>query len=167
MSHIIDGVEIWDTTEGGLIVQGKFIGEQVTTAGRFAPGCSMLGVDGKEYRNAGSVASPSWQDTDSISTSEIASGAVTLVKLDTGITPSHVVKFAGKAAWAGSGLSLAKNITGVATADCVIASINTGPSEPAYIVSAAPTTNTVTFTLSTANTSNDCVIAYEVLRAAA
>jgi hypothetical protein len=166
MSRIEEGVEIFDESNG-LIIEGKWVAEALTTADRFAVGCIMIGTDGKTYTNTGSVTSPSWQDVNSIATAEIASGAVTLAKLSSGITPSHVVKFAGKAAWAGSGLSLAKNITGVATADCVIASISTGPSEPAYIVSAAPTTNTITFTLSTANTSNDCVVAYEVLRAAA
>src|SRR5574343_1172837 len=160
MSRIEEGVEIFDESNG-LIIEGKWVAEELTTAGRFAVGCVMIGTDGKTYTNTGSVDVPSWQDVNSVATTEIASGAVTLAKLDTGITPSHVVKFAGKAAWAGSGISMAKTITGVATADCVITSMDTGPTEAAYIVSAAPTTNTVTFTLSTANTSNDCVVAYE------
>mgnify|MGYP007099586127 CR=1 FL=1 len=73
-------MEIFDESNG-LIVKGKFVGSQVTDAGRFIVGCSMLGADGKEYRNAGTVASPSWQDTDSISTSEIADLAVTTAKI--------------------------------------------------------------------------------------
>ena len=94
MSRIIDEIEIFNETPEGLITNGKAIdGTIPTTAGRFAPGATVLGVDGKSYRNGGTTASVSWQDEDSISTSEIASGAVTLAKLASGITASHILKF--------------------------------------------------------------------------
>jgi len=81
MSRIIDNIEIFDESKG-LIVQGKALdGTIPTTADRFAPGATILGVDGKSYRNAGSTASPSWQDEDSITTGEIADLAVTAEKL--------------------------------------------------------------------------------------
>ncbi len=97
----------------------------------------------------------------------IANSAVTLAKLASGITPSHVVKYGGKITWSGSGASLATTVTGVASTDIVVATIQTAPTQAAYLVSAAPTTDTVTVTLSAANTSNDAVIAYTVFRAAA
>lgn len=103
---------------------------------------------------------------DEVNTSDIAANAVTLAKLATGITPSHVVKFAGSIAWSGSGTGLAATITGLASTDKVVASIRTAPTQAGYLVSAAPTTNTLTLTLSAANTSNDAVIDYVVFRAA-
>lgn len=104
---------------------------------------------------------------DSVITTKILDANVTLAKLATGITPSHVVKYAGKITWSGSGASLATTVTGVASTDIVVASISTVPTQAAYLVSAAPTTNTVTLVLSAANTSNDAVISYTVFRAAA
>lgn len=103
----------------------------------------------------------------SISTAKIADLAITAGKLAAAITPSHVVKFAGKITWSGSGASLATTIAGVAATDIVICTIQTAPTQAAYIVTAAPTPNTLTIVLSTANTSNDAVIAYQVLRAIA
>jgi hypothetical protein len=93
MSRIIDEIEIYEEA-AGLITSGKALdGTIPTTAGRFAPGCTLLGVDGITYKNSGTTASPSWDSVDSISTSEIAAGAVTLAKLASGVTPSHIVKF--------------------------------------------------------------------------
>lgn len=151
---------------------------------------------GNEYRNTGTVASPVLSlspssgsgitaltgdvtagpgigsqaatiGTNKVTTAKINTGAVTLAKLDAGITPSHVVKYAGTITWSGSGASKAATVTGVAATDVVVATIKTAPTQAAYIVSVAPTTNTITITLSAANTSNDAVIAYQVLRAAA
>lgn len=78
---------------------------------------------------------------------------------------SHVVKYAGEFTWSGGGASATETVTGAAATDIVIATIQSAPSEAAYIASAAVTANTVTVTLSAANTSNDAVISYIVLRA--
>lgn len=96
----------------------------------------------------------------------IGAGKVLLAMLGAGITPVTVTKFSGKITWSGSGASLATTVTGVAATDVVVATIQTAPSQAAYLVSAAPTTNTITLVLSAANTSNDAVIGYEVFRAA-
>jgi len=81
MSKVIDGIEIF-IESNGLIVKGKAFGSDIpTTAGRFAPGATILGVNGKSYRNSGTTASVVWQDEDSIATDEIADGAVTAGKL--------------------------------------------------------------------------------------
>lgn len=104
---------------------------------------------------------------DAVEAAKIKNANVTLAKLAAGITPSHVVKYAGKITWSGSGASLATTIAGVAATDIVVCTIQTAPTQAAYLVSAAPTTDTLTVTLSAANTSNNAVIAYQVLRAAA
>lgn len=104
---------------------------------------------------------------DVVNTADIADSAVTLTKLAAGVTPSHVAKFAGSITWSGSGATLATTIAGLAATDRVVASIRTAPTQAAYLVSAAPTTNTLTLTLSAANTGNDAVIDYVVFRAAA
>jgi hypothetical protein len=97
----------------------------------------------------------------------IGAGKVLLAMLDAGITPSHVPVFAGKITWSGSGASLATAVTGVLATDVVQATIQVKPTQAAYLVSVAPTTDTITVVLSAANTSNDAVIAYTVFRAAA
>lgn len=80
MARIIDEIEIYDEAEG-IIVQGRALdGTIPTTAGRFAPGCILLGVDGNSYRNTGTTAAPVWDNADSIATSEIADSAVTYLK---------------------------------------------------------------------------------------
>jgi len=140
------------------------------TAG-FAEGCEIIATDtGAHYYNTGSATSCTFVvggtiGALSITTASIQANAVTLAKLATGITPSHVVKFAGKITWSGSGASLATTVAGVAATDIVLTTIQTVPTQAAYILSAAPTTNTITIVLSAANTSNDAVIAYQVLRA--
>jgi hypothetical protein len=161
-------IKITEQTPEGLVVK-CYGGETApTTASTFIPGAEYTNIStGVTYRNGGTTASPSWQNTDEISSSEIAAGAITLAKLASGVTPSHVVKYSGKITWSGSGASLATTVTGVAATDIVQATIQTVPSEAAYLVSAAPTTNTITLVLSAANTSNDAVIAYTVFRAAA
>lgn len=53
-----------------------------TTENIFAAGCLCINVaDGTTYKNNGTSASPSWQNVDEISTSEIADGAVTAAKV--------------------------------------------------------------------------------------
>lgn len=167
MSTVKDGIRIYETDSAGLILTGKFLVSVPTTANVFAPGCILQGCDGKVYTNTGTSASPSFQDINDISTSEIATGAVTLAKLAAGVTPSHVVKYAGTITWSGSGATLATTVTGVASTDVVTATIKTAPTQAAYIKSCALTTDTVTIVLSAANTSNDAVISYQVIRAAA
>lgn len=78
---------------------------------------------------------------------------------------SHLAKYAGKITWSGSGASLATTVTGVLSTDIVLVTVQTAATQTGYVASAAPTTNTITIVLSTANTSNDAVIAYTVLRA--
>ncbi len=77
-------VLVYDYTPGGLVVKGTLTAGTTppTTASTYAVGCEITNtVTGVVYRNGGTVASPSWQNTDEISTSEIADGAVTAAKI--------------------------------------------------------------------------------------
>ena len=115
--------------------------------------------------DANTVTSSSIVDS-AVTTSKIAPNAVTLAKLATGISPSHVAKFAGTVTWSGSGTTLAPTVSGVLSTDIVMATITVKPTQAAYLVRAVPSTNTITFELSAANTSNDAQISYVVFRTA-
>jgi len=82
------------------------------------------------------------------------------------ITPSNVVKFAGEVNWTGGLITLAETVTGALATDIVIANFQTIGTEGTVLASVV-TTDTVTFTLDTANTTNDAVVSYQVLRATA
>lgn len=80
-------------------------------------------------------------------------------------TVSHQIVYADEFTWTGGGASVEETVTGALATDIVVATIQSAPTEAAYIASAAVTADTVTVTLSDANTSNDAVISYVVLRA--
>jgi|SaaInl7_200m_RNA_FD_contig_51_1355422_length_1751_multi_5_in_0_out_0_2 hypothetical protein len=104
---------------------------------------------------------------DAVEGTKIADDAVSLEHLDAALTPSHTPKYMGEVTWSGGGATLAETVTGVAATDIVIASILTLGSEGTILQGAIASTNTITFTLDAANTSNDAVISYAVFRAAA
>lgn len=126
---------------GSLITKAVLLDETLPdTASKFAVGCLLTSkANGKVYRNVGTELIPSWNDVDQTDTAEIPAGAVTLAKLATGITPSHVIKFAR----VGLGITTTA-LTGLVVGDLVIrfvadgtvtckpvATINTLPDDPA------------------------------------
>lgn len=136
----------------------------------YAKGCIFIDRDVTTgstgfYENVGTNTSSNFDQVGSQTT--LADDAISLEHLDSGITPSHVVKYSGEVTWTGSGTSIATTVTGALATDIVQATIQSAPTEAAYLVSCAVTANTVTTTLSAANTSNDAVISYTVYRAAA
>lgn len=133
-----------------------------TTSG-YQVGCLYIRTGtGALYYNSGTTTTAAWTLIGTVS-----AGSVALANLATGIVPSHVVKFAGTITWSGSGASLATTIAGVAATDIVVCSFLVNPTQAASVLKIVPTTNTITITLSTANTSNDAQISYVVYRAAA
>ena len=105
--------------------------------------------------------------SDSITTAMLQNGAVTLAKLASGVAPSHVAKFGDKITWSGGGTSLATTVTGVLATDIVMATLQNHGTQGTTFLQVAPSANTLTATISTANTSNDLVYSYIVFRAAA
>lgn len=102
-----------------------------------------------------------------VNTDDIVDAAVTLAKLATGITPSHVIKFAGQKTTVGGAASEAFTITGAvaATDRAFLQVVNNGTSN-VTILEAVVTTNTLTVTFS-ANPGNDTIFNYQLIRAAA
>ena len=100
-----------------------------------------------------------------VTTAKIADANVTKDKLATGIKSAYMVVYAGTFTWAGGEVSYAKTVTGILDSDLVVASIKTAPTQAAYLTSVVASADTVTVTLSAANTSNNAVITYVVLRA--
>lgn len=173
-SRTINGVEVqaleYDGDSNILLCTGTTV--PTADSSGFAKGCLFIKTDAADgtkglYENQGTSTASDFNLVGDISGAEIANDAVSLEHLDSGITPSHIVVYAGEFTWSGGGASVAHTVTGAKATDIVIATIQTAPTQDAYIKSAAVTDNTVTVTLSAANTSNDAVIAYQVIRAAA
>lgn len=81
-----------------------------------------------------------------------------------GVNPAFVTKFAGKYTTLGGSATEAQTVTGVLSTDVVIATLNTKGATPRTILTAAPTTNTITYVFS-GDPSTDHVVAYQILRA--
>ena len=96
----------------------------------------------------------------------VTNGAKRLIQCRTGDTNDYTVTpFArGQITWSGGGASLTTTVAGVAATDYVIASIHTEPTQAATISRAVCNTNQVILKLTAANTSNDAVIDYIVIR---
>lgn len=101
-----------------------------------------------------------------IDTDDLAAGAVTLAKLDTGIAPSHVVKYAAQYTTTGGAAAEAIAVAGVLATDLAFVQLVDDGTNNVTVSIAVCTANTLTVTFS-ADPGNDAVINYQVLRAAA
>lgn len=103
---------------------------------------------------------------DAITTVKILNANVTLAKLATGITPSHVIKFADQLTTVGGAAAEAFTVTGAvgATDRAFVQIVNDGTAN-VTVLQAVVTDNTLTVTFS-ANPGNDCVFNYQIIRAA-
>jgi len=102
-----------------------------------------------------------------INTADIVDSAVTLAKLASGITPSHVIKYAAKVTTVGGAAAEAFTVTGaVAATDLAFVQIVDNGTSDVTVLQAVVTNNTLTVTFS-ANPGNDTVINYQIIRAAA
>lgn len=104
--------------------------------------------------------------TDAVTTVKIAAAAVTLAKLAAGITPSHIVKFAGTFTTAGGDANESIAVTGALGTDIAIVTLKTKGASPVTILTAVAATDAITIVMS-ADPSTDHVISYMILRAAA
>lgn len=101
-----------------------------------------------------------------ITTAKILNGNVTLAKLATGITPSHVVKFAGQETTVGGAAAEAFTVTGALDTDLAFVQIVDNGSSNVTALQAVMTADTLTVTFS-ANPGADTIFNYQILRAAA
>lgn len=102
--------------------------------------------------------------SDAVETAKILNANVTLAKLASGISPSHIIKYAGTSAYAGGGTSVAITVAGVAATDLVFAQIQAS-TNAVSVVKAVPTLNTITVHFS-ADPGAATTVQYQALRAA-
>lgn len=104
---------------------------------------------------------------DAVTTAKILNANVTLAKLASGITPSHVIKFASQVTTVGGAAAEAFVVTGaVGATDRAFVQIVDDGTANVTVLQAVVTDNTLTVTFS-ANPGNDCVFNYQIIRAAA
>ncbi len=105
--------------------------------------------------------------SNAITTAKILDANVTLAKLASGITPSHVIKFANQLTTVGGAAAEAFTVTGAvgATDRAFVQIVNDGTGN-VTVLQAVVTDNTLTITFS-ANPGNDTVFNYQIIRAAA
>lgn len=139
------------TTQGDLVV-----GDATGVAVRLAKGTSGLPL----------VAGASTVSYAALAAGGLASGAVTLAKLAAGVTPSHIVKFAGKFTTLGGDADEQISVAGVVAGDIVIVSLQDKGGTPRTILTAKPTTDAIDLVFS-GDPSTDHIVSYMVLRAAA
>jgi len=101
-----------------------------------------------------------------ITTAKILNANVTLAKLAAGITPSHIIKFAGQPTTAGGAAAEAITVTGALATDLAFVQMVDNGTNNVTIVSAVMTSNTLTVTFS-GDPGADAVINYQIIRAAA
>jgi hypothetical protein len=116
-------------------------------------------------RPAGTITVAAASLTGVVNTANIAANAVTLAKLASGITPSHVVKYAGQPTTVGGAAAEAFTVTGVAATDLAFVQIVDNGTANVTALQAVCTLNTLTVTFS-GNPGADCVFNYQILRAA-
>jgi hypothetical protein len=101
---------------------------------------------------------------DAVTNAQLADAAVSLENLDTGVAPSHVVKYAGASAQAGGSATVTITVTGMLSTDLPFVQI--GASTTAVNVQkVTATANTITV-LCSADPGAASVFNYQVLRAA-
>lgn len=132
----------------------------VGSAGNVATGVAMSGDATIANTGALTIAN------NAITTAKILDANVTLAKLAAGITPSHVIKFAGQETTAGGAASEAITVTGAAATDLAFVQLVDEGTNTVTVLEAVVTLNTLTVTFS-ADPGNDAVINYQIIRAAA
>lgn len=101
-----------------------------------------------------------------ITTAKILNANVTLAKLAAGITPSAVIKFNSQVTTVGGAAAEAFTVTGAAAAtDRAFVQVVDNGTNNVTVLQAVVTNNTLTVTFS-ADPGNDCVINYQLIRAA-
>lgn len=143
----------------GAQVQTDDIADGAVTAAKLADGTISTGDIANGAVTSDKLAS------NAVTTVKITDANVTLAKLAAGITPSHVIKFAGTGSYAGGGTQVALTVTGAAATDIASAVIRAS-TNAVSIVKAVVSTNTLTVDFS-ADPGAGTTIDYHLARAAA
>lgn len=99
-----------------------------------------------------------------VQTDDIADGSVTLDKLSTDVSPSHIVVYAGKHTTVGGAAAEAITVTGAEATDLAFVQIVDNGTSNVTALQAVVTANTLTITFS-ANPGNDTIVNYQLIRA--
>lgn len=102
---------------------------------------------------------------DAVTTAKILNSNVTLAKLASGITPSHVIKFAGQHTTTAS-VTNAIAVAGALSTDLAFVQMVDDGTNSVTVVQAVMTADTLTITFS-GDPSTDAIVNYEIIRAAA
>lgn len=162
-------VGLTDEFGNAVLAKGTVANKPSAVAG-YAKGCDYFATDtGAHYYNTGTATSCTFTlvgtvTAGSVDTAELADAGVTLAKLASGITPSHVVKFAGTAS-GGTTATRAYTVTGAVAGDVATAVIRAS-TNAASIQKATLSTDTLTVLFST-DPGASTTVDYTVLRAAA
>lgn len=168
---VADEVAIFTDTLGTLATSGIDYNDIMTSAlssgrifvgsaGGVATGVALSGDATLVASGALTIAN------NAITTAKILNANVTLAKLASGITPSHVIKFAGQPTTVGGAAAEAITVTGAAATDLAFVQMVDDGTNNVTIVNAVVTLNTLTVTFS-ADPGNDAIINYQIIRAAA
>lgn len=104
--------------------------------------------------------------SDAVTTAKILNANVTLAKLASGITPSHVIKFANQVTTVGGAAAEAFTVTGaVAATDRAFVQVVDNGTNNVTVLQAVVTTDTLTVTFS-ADPGADAIINYQLIRVA-
>lgn len=149
-SAAIDFSKLASLTSGNLLVG---------SAGNVATSVAMSGDATISNTGALTIAN------DAITTAKILNANVTLAKLSSGITPSHVIKFASQYTTTGGAAAEAITVTGALNTDLAFVQLVDDGTANVSVLSAVVTADTLTVTFS-ADPGNDAIINYQIIRAA-
>lgn len=102
---------------------------------------------------------------DAVTNAKIGDGEVSLEHLDSGIAPSHVVKFAGSFTTAGGDANETITVSGAAATDIAFVTVSNRGGTPRVVESALAGTNKIDVVMS-GDPSTDHTLKYMILRAA-
>jgi len=157
-----DGVKVLQRDAAGLILDCSGTAAAPNAVAGYAMAGTYRKSDGALYRNTGSITSCTFTVVGTV-----GAGGVALVNLAAGITPSHIVKFAGKSTSEidADAAVVISAVGALAATDFAQAQL-VAATNVVYVTKTVVTNDTVTVTLS-GNGGAGTIVSYVVYRAAA
>lgn len=164
-SGYFNSAQVSLTTATGRLSIGDVINVRGSDAnGMYAVTAITTAVTVESYAAIGTVDTAQLA-ADAVTGAKIEDNAVSLEHLDSGITPSHVIRFAGQPTTAGGAAAEAIAVAGVVATDLAFVQMVDDGTNNTTIVNAVCTTDTLTVTFS-ADPGADAVINYQIINAA-